>query len=240
MTAHDWYVENRTAYTTRSLDPKEQRLFENHLPRCRECQTAVEEIEQDLAWLPLGVGPVAPPPGLTSRIKERTVRRRGPWNRIGALAAAATLAVVAGAWVGAQRNIARLQSAVVSGEERERALEDSFTSIVGAERVAHQTIAQTGYRGGVLIFYDDETHWWNVGVHGLPPARVGQVYQLWFVTRDGILPGPELHPLSLRPTFVTFRLQPTGREPIGAKLTLEPVSGPDDRPVGLELAAMNF
>jgi hypothetical protein len=178
---------------------------------------------------------------LTIRLKERVLHRRNRlWSRMSGLGVAATLLLAVSAWVGTQRHIASLQTAVVMGQEHQRALEDSLTSIVGAERVVHQTIAHPGYQGGVLIFYDDDTQWWNVGVHGLPPARAGEVYQIWFVTRDGIVPGPELHPVGVHPTFVTFRLNPANRDPIGAKLTIEPVSGPDDRPVGVELAAMNF
>ncbi|MBI4500494.1 MAG: anti-sigma factor [Gemmatimonadetes bacterium] len=241
MTAHDWYLENRAAYATRTLDRKEARLFADHLPRCPECQAAIKEIEDDLAWLPLGVQPVAPRPGLTRRLTQRTLHRGGSWRRwIGLAAAAATLAVAIGTWTGARRDIAMLESAVAAAEQRWRAVQDSLSSIVGADRVRQETIAGSGYRGGVLIFYDDDTHWWNVGVHGLPPARAGQVYQLWLLTSRGILPGPELHPDGSHPTFATFRLTPQAEDPIGAKLTLEPVAGPVDRPVGTELASLTF
>src|SRR5262249_55148718 len=142
---------------TRSLDPQESRLFEAHLPRCQECQTAVQQVEQDLAWLPLGMSPVAPPPGLTTRLKERVLHRRNRlWSRMSGLGVAAALLLAVSAWVGAQRHIASLQTAVVVGQGRQRALQDSLTSIVGAERVVHQTIVHPGYQGGVLIFYDDD------------------------------------------------------------------------------------
>ena len=42
MTAHQWFVEHRTAFVIRSLDPDEDRAFQAHLQGCEECRTAVE------------------------------------------------------------------------------------------------------------------------------------------------------------------------------------------------------
>lgn len=241
MTAHDWYVENRAAYATRALDRDDARLFTSHLKRCPDCQAAVAALYDDLAWLPLGARPVAPRPGATHRLTERVLARRRGWRRwVAPLAAAAMFAVVGGIWLAIQQRIARLEMALAAHEVRARALQDSLYSILGAERVMQQTINGGGYAGGMLLFYDEDTHLWNVGIHDLPTAQAGKVYQVWFVTPRGILPGPELHPAGGRPVFVTFRLRPSADRLIGAKLTLEPVSGRDDRPVGLELATLMF
>ena len=120
------------------------------------------------------------------------------------------------------------------------ALKDSLSSIVGAERVLQQAISRPGYHGGVLLFYDQDTGWWNAAIHDVPLARTGQVYQLWFLTPHGIIPGPELHPDGVRPTFVTFRLPARAGDVVAARLTVEPIAGPDDRPVGVELARLSF
>ena len=88
MTAHQWFVEHRTAFVIRSLDPDEDRAFQAHLQGCAECRTAVERLQQELAWLPMGVEAVTPRPGLTRQLAETALgaRARRP---IGALLAAA-------------------------------------------------------------------------------------------------------------------------------------------------------
>lgn len=241
MTAHDWYVENLAAYATRVLDREDARLFTSHLRRCPDCRAAVATLHTELAWLPLGARPVPPRPGATRRLTERVLARRRSWRRwMAPFAAVALFAMVGGLWLATRQRIARLETAVVARDQRARALQDSLYSIVGAERVMQQTIRGGGYAGGLLLFYDEDTHLWNVGIHGLPTAEAGKVYQVWFLTPRGVLPGPELYPAGGRPVFVTFRLRPNTDDPIGAKLTLEPVSGPDDRPVGLELATVRF
>ena len=65
MNPHEWYVENRAAFVARSLEPDEERTYRDHLAHCDECSAEVKRLEQDLAWLPMGVIPVgrarAPP-----------------------------------------------------------------------------------------------------------------------------------------------------------------------------------
>ena len=49
MTAHDWYLENRVAFATRTLEPRDESIFANHLSRCEECRAAVAQMEGELA-----------------------------------------------------------------------------------------------------------------------------------------------------------------------------------------------
>ena len=44
MTEHDWYLENRLAFATRTLEAEEDLAFANHLPQCDACRAAVLEL----------------------------------------------------------------------------------------------------------------------------------------------------------------------------------------------------
>ena len=250
MTAHDWYLENRVAFATRSLEPKEESIYASHLSRCEECRVAVAQLERELAWLPMGVSPVAPRPGLSHALVENVLRPQRPprrrlrwWAWAASLALAASLVVALQIWAGARHEIAELRSALEARQGRMNAIEDSLSAILGAERVLQKTISGPGYEGGVLIFYDQDTQRWNVVVHDLPAARAGEAYQLWFATGGGLLPGPEIRVNGSRPTFVTLPAPgppgPAGNV-IGAVLTVGPASGPSGRPRGVKLARLTF
>src|ERR1700680_3468928 len=100
MSEHDWYLENRLAFATRTLEAEEDLAFANHLPQCDACRAAVLELERDLAWLPMGVPPVAPPPGLTRRLTEGVLRQRRHrwWPWAASFAIAASLLVALAVW----------------------------------------------------------------------------------------------------------------------------------------------
>jgi hypothetical protein len=235
MTDHDWYLENRLAFVTRTLEVDEELAFANHLSQCDDCQAAILELERELAWLPMGVPPVAPRPGLTRRLTEGVLRRRQHrwWPWAASLAIAASFIAALGVWRDAAQRIARLNGAL-------EASQDSLSAIVGAERVFQESIKRGGYEGGVLIFYDQDTERWNVVVHDLPPARQGEAYQLWFVTGRGFLRGPELRGNGSRPTFLTLPAPDPASEVSGAVLTVGPPDGSSARPGGIELARLTF
>src|SRR5262245_60740729 len=79
MIVHDWYIANREAYVTRALEPREERLFTDHLPRCEECTREVARLERDLGWLPMAVRPEVPRPGLTRWFAEGVLRPQPDW-----------------------------------------------------------------------------------------------------------------------------------------------------------------
>ncbi|HSE67831.1 MAG TPA: zf-HC2 domain-containing protein, partial [Gemmatimonadales bacterium] len=64
MSTHDWFVEHRTSFVVRSLEAEEESTFRAHLEGCQDCREAIHQIEQELAWLPLGTTPVTPRPEL--------------------------------------------------------------------------------------------------------------------------------------------------------------------------------
>ena len=48
MIAHDWFVEHRTDFVARTLEPDEERSFTEHLGGCAECRAAIACATQDL------------------------------------------------------------------------------------------------------------------------------------------------------------------------------------------------
>ncbi|HYL20369.1 MAG TPA: anti-sigma factor [Gemmatimonadales bacterium] len=242
MSAHDWYIENRTPFVTRTLDGDEQSLFADHLARCADCQVAVAALELELAWLPMGVTPVVPRPGLARRFAERVLHERPSrwWRWAAAVATAASLLLAVRVSTEAHSRITQLSGALAVSQGQLNAIKDSLSAIVGAERVLQETVRRDGYEGGFLIFYDQDTERWNVVVHDLPPARAGEEYQLWFITSRGLLPGPALQANGARPTFLT--LPAPGRTPdvVGAVLVVGPPEGVSGRPRGVELARVTF
>ena len=94
MTAHAWYIENRAAFVARSLERGEERTFRDHLVRCDECTREVARLERELGWLPMGVAPVAPPPGFARQMAAEILDRPSRLRRRLPLAVAAGLALV--------------------------------------------------------------------------------------------------------------------------------------------------
>jgi len=190
MTAHDWYVDNRLAFATRMLEGKEESVFANHVSRCIDCRAAVAQLERDLTWLPMGVAPVPLRPGLTHDLMHGVLHQRRTrwWQWTPALAAAAALVVALAVWTetaSRDRRAAERAGSAPGTAARHRGL---ALAILGAERVLQETVRGPGYKGGFLLFYDQDTERWNVVVHDLPPARAGEEYRLWFVTDRGLLP----------------------------------------------------
>jgi anti-sigma-K factor RskA len=242
MTSHDWYLENRVAFVTRTLTADEASAFADHVSRCDECRGAVAEIERDLAWLPMGVTPLAPRPGLVHALTEQALRPRRPrlWPWVASLATAASLVLAVHGWASGRQEISFLKSALAAHQGRLAAAEDSLSAIVGAERVLQAAITAPGYHGGFLIFYDQDTERWNVVVHDLPPTRAGETYQLWLVSGRGLLPGPELLLSGARPTFVTLPAPGPSSDVIGAVLAVGPAGSTPGSRRGVELARLTF
>jgi hypothetical protein len=240
MTPHDWYVEHRAAWVARALEPKEERLFADHLPRCEECREEVARMERDLAWLPMGAEPAAPRPGFTHEVANRVLRGRARGRYVSGLAAAAAIVVATSLGVVEHRRRTEVEALLADRNRRLAALEDTLSVIRSAARVVHHDISMDGYRGGLLIFQDETSHRWNVVVHGLPAAPAGSVYCFWFVTESGMVRSVQLPMDGSRPAFATVSMPPKAATIMGAALTVEPMLARSDQPEGREIAHVNF
>ena len=220
MTPHDWFVEHRTAYATRLLDPADERTFVEHLRGCEECRGEVAAIERELAWLPMGAAPATLRPGLARRIFDGIVEPRR--TRLVRRAS--------------QQRVERLAATLDAHDRRLAALSDTLSIMRGASRVLQTSITMDGHQGGMMIFADERTHRWNVVVHGLPPAPRGEMYQFWFVAEDGMVRGVQLDLRNSHPAFFTVGMPSTGGRVMGAALSVEDVSAPGNAGPGRMLA----
>ncbi len=238
MTAHDWFIEHRTAYVTRTLEPEEERSFADHLRGCEECRREVAAVEHELAWLPMGAAPAAIRPGLARQIYEgaleprraRVLRRAAPW------AMAASILFAAAVWTASHRRVEALAATLDVRDRRLAALTDTLSVMRQASRVLQASITMDGHQGGMMIFADERTHRWNVVVHGLPPAPKGEMYQFWFVSEDGMVRGVQMDLRNPHPAFFTVGMPSTGGKVMGAALTMETVSATGATPPGRMLA----
>lgn len=241
MTTHEWFIEHRTAFVIRSLEPDEERSFREHLAGCGECRAELERLEGELAWLPMGARPVTPRPGLTRSLVDGAIGTgpRAPrWLVPVGMAAALLVAVGTLGWARRSVDSARTQY------QRERAVllhelamaRDTLGIIQTAAKVRHASITMGKQEGGLVIFADEKTHRWNVVVYGLPAPAPGQVCQFWFITNTGMVRGVQVQTDRNSPAFMTLPMPPTGGTVMGAALTIEPAGSSMDRPQGTELA----
>jgi hypothetical protein len=241
MNPHDWFVENRSAFVARTLEPEEERTFAVHVRQCDECTQAVARLQRELAWLPMGVSPMAPGPGLSRRIAGEILDPPRRWQRrLPALAAAAALLIGAGIALTARQQQRHLEGLLASREQQLMALEDTLSVLRQAQQVQQASISMDGHRGGLLIFQDAVSHRWCVIVHGLPPAPSGQVYQFWFITQNGMVRSVEVNPDTARPSFMTVSMPKVKAPVMGAALTMEPMVNRSTEPRGLQLAHLVF
>jgi Anti-sigma-K factor rskA len=241
MNPHDWYVENRAAFVARSLERDEERTYRDHLAHCDECAAEVKKLEQDLAWLPMGVTPVAPAPGLPRRMAGAILDRPGIWRRrlpYGLAAAALLFSVGLGLKDRAEGT--RLRSLLADSQSRMMALEDTLSVLRTARQVTQIPISMEGRQGGLLIFQDPVSHRWCVIVHGLPPAPSGNVYQFWFITETGMVRSVEVNADPSRPAIFTLPMPPVPAPVMGAALTVEPAVSRSSEPQGPQLAHVTF
>jgi hypothetical protein len=241
MNPHDWYVENRAAFVARSLEPDEERTYRDHLAHCDECAAEVKQLERDLAWLPMGVIPVAPAPGLPRRMASAILDRPGAWRRrLPYGLAAAAILVSVGLGVRDQAERIRLRSLLADSQSRMIALEDTVSVLRTARQVTQIPISMEGRQGGLLIFQDPISHRWCVIVHGLPPAPSGNIYQFWFITETGMVRSVEVNADPSRPAIFTLPMPPVRAPVMGAALTVEPAISRSSEPQGPQLAHVTF
>lgn len=250
MSAHEWFVTSRVPYVARSLDPVEETAFADHLARCEECRNEVTAIEHDLAWLPMAVKPVSVRPGFRGEIArailENPARVRRP-NAVWLWAAAASVVATSTAsiaFVSAARHDSAQFAAAVRARDSSLAglrdtlsdMRDTLSVMRESSRVLQAQITLGQRTGGLLIFADQLHHRWQVVMHGLPPAPVGEAYQFWFICGDGMIRDATLIGDPDRPAVYTLILPPNSGPVLGASLTLEPVQDSSKGPKGKELA----
>ncbi len=242
MNPHDWYVEHRVDFVARTLDSDDEMSFADHLRRCDECKAAVQAIERDLAWLPMGASPVTPRPGFRHQIVRNIVGgRHAVWRRWTVpIALAASVLVALGLYVPERRESDRLERTLAIRTGELTSLRDSLSVMRQAARVLQASISMNGQEGGLLIFADDVSHRWNVVVHGLPPAPPGETYQFWFICADGMVRGATVISQGGRPVFFTLGMPDEGGPVMGAALTMEPKSNRSPKPRGKELAQLTL
>ena len=240
MTPHDWYVEHRAAYVSRALEPREERLFADHLNRCGECEREVAALERALGALPMAAAPAAPRPGLTHQLADAVLRRRSWWQRVGPAVAAAAILLAAGLGVHERAARAAAEEAVADRDRQLAALRDTLSIMRDAQLIVQRDVAMDGHKGGLVIFADPATHRWNVVLHGLPPAPAGSVYQFWFITETGMVRSVELRGEPDRPAFATVGMPNTPGAVMGAALTVEPAVNRTSEPSGPMLVHVQF
>jgi anti-sigma-K factor RskA len=237
--AHDWFVEHRVEYAARILDGDDVATFEAHLVHCEECRREVSRIEAELAWLPMGLPPAVPRPGLRRRIIQHVLDdTRAPGRRwlLPAAAVAASVLLALGGWAAGRQRAQRLEAEVAVLQNRSAALEDTLSVMRRAGRILQTSLEVGDQRGGLVIFTDDRTHRWTVVVHGLPPAPPGAGYQFWFICEDGMVRGSEILTAGAGPVMFTTGMPETGGAVLGAALTVEPLGVAKGPPQGKELA----
>lgn len=255
MTAHDWYIERRTEYAARVLEPAEMALFAEHLLRCPDCPAAVKRIEDELAWLPMAAVPATPRPGLQRDILEHALGRSPRGMRRWSLPIGIAASLISGVigWQLGQRDVADTLAQGPAGTtvatpvaatpptlpvvNRElAALQDTLSIMKQAAKVMQAKIMMHGKEGGMVIFADAKTHRWNVVVHGLPVPTNGR-YQFWFICADGMVRGADVNVDPTKPMiFTTGMPVPARGAVLGAALTFEPMDQRDGPPRGKTLA----
>ncbi len=241
MKPHDWFLEHRVDYATRTLDPEDTTTFDAHLGQCVECREEVAAIGRDLRWLPMGLAPVAPRPGFRRRVVEGVLERRPSrrvrrprWALPAALAASVLLAI--GGWYAGTSRAGALRLEIANQRAAVAALRDTL-SIMRAGRILQADVPVGETRGGLVIFADEVTHRWNVVVHGLPAPAPGHRYQFWFICEGGMVRGSEVAGGALRTTMFTTGMPEPSSCPVvkGAALTEEPAAGGEGPPRGRSL-----
>jgi hypothetical protein len=241
MTSHEWFIEQRQAHVIRALEPDEEQAFHEHLAGCAECREATAALERDLAWLPLGVSPVAPRPGLNRSMVDTALgRRRAASGWLAPLTLAASLLLALGSLWWARQSVLRATDAFALRQaELATALagaRDTLSILRQASTVRHASITMGQYQGGMVILADNESHRWNVVVYGLPAPHDGQVCQFWFITDSGMVRGMAVPTNVGAATVLTVAMPPGNFQVKGAALTMEEAASAAAAPQGKELA----
>ncbi|MEO8030820.1 MAG: anti-sigma factor [Gemmatimonadota bacterium] len=232
MNPHEWFLEHQVAFVARALEPDEEASFRTHLTGCAECREAVVALERDLAWLPMGAAPVAPPPGMPHRLIQGVLAPRRLWQRAWPIGLAASIGLFAGGGL-ATLITGRHADTMMAGLNRDiAAVRDTLSITRAASWVAQAKVEQGGKSGMLMIFADARTHRWNVILRDVPAAPAGQVYQFWFITDQGMVRSVEFTLDQGSPGFVTLPMPPKGGNVMGAALSVEASHSQGAQPQG--------
>ncbi len=235
---HAWFVEHVEACALRHLEPDEERSFRDHVDRCAECRLELDRVERELAWLPMGVRPVTPRPGLVRQLTRGVLGERDPaWKRSLPWAIAASVALAGGALAIRARADARHAGARLAvASQALEAARDTLSVLRNTRKVMHASVRMDGKEGGITILADPVSHRWNVVIHDLPQLPPGERYQFWFICDDGMVRGAEVHTSPEHPAVLTMGMPKEGGNVLGAALTVEPVGATTGPPQGQVLA----
>ncbi|NEA59957.1 anti-sigma factor [Streptomyces sp. SID13666] len=190
------------AYALDALSPAEAAEFARHLAECPACSQEVRELRETATRLAFAVAQV-PPPGLRDRVmwslpevrqlpplvvEPVVVPLRGPRRRqrLPYLAAAACLAIAAGAgvWaVQAQRDADRARDGNIQAEQRASDLE----TLMAAPDATLRTGSMRG-GGGATVVSSQRLGRTAFVYHDLPPLGTARVYQLWYSQNGSMIP----------------------------------------------------
>ncbi|MEO8973940.1 MAG: anti-sigma factor [Ktedonobacteraceae bacterium] len=197
------FEELSGAYVLDAVTPAERHEAESHLMQCMKCTRLVQDLRSAVAFLPLSVPQVNPPPSLERRVinaiheeagltamptqRSRTVppsrRARQRWVPRVLVAAAVLMFCLLGG-LGAlnlslSHQVTSLQQQLVQATNQQHASAVTTYTVQGRASAPGAT--------GELLYFPSQ----NVTVlemHGLPPLNGNQVYQGWLLQTNGNQP----------------------------------------------------
>ncbi len=220
-------------YVAGALDVDEQNLFETHLPDCERCQRDLREYESAMMLaLESEIDPTAaPPPSLRSEVLRSIAEtpqvepdggqgsapvislgdRRRTFERRLLAAAAAVVLLIGGTFIG---------SRLIGNDDPVELVADAPDA---------ETLELEGEAGTLTVVYSPSLDQVALVGEGLGDPGAGKVYELWFVTEDGVSPAALFEPESgeIRDVFDVEDQVGTA----GFGVTIEPEGG-SEQPTG--------
>jgi anti-sigma-K factor RskA len=194
-------------YALGALDEAEKQDFERKIKELPpEMRESIDEWQEVVALLPLALDPHPVSPAVRDRlltqiggpkpVTKGTVIPLNPvrkttfdWPRWGLLAATLVFAFTSGMLWRENRNLEAVNEAFLRSErevdpkiQQERS---DFESVVArSTRLVVLTGQKVSPNSSARIFWDTEHQNWALYISNLPPTRMDQEYQLWYITKD--------------------------------------------------------
>ncbi len=227
------------AYAIDALDDIERAQFERHLAECAECRDEVDSLREAAGLLPetttavpsdalrervlAGIATVRPLPPLAV---DAPARRR-PRFRPAALvaAAAAVIAVSAGAVVWQPWDTDTSQSPTLSAEDRVLQADDAEKYVRNLGDGSTATVVRSKSLNQAVVL-----------TSGMPPLPDGKIYELWLNHKGVMVPAG----LMSDGSDSVILLQGDPAQAIGAGITIEPAPDGSTEPTGETVALIPF